>query len=46
MVAFQVCFLSEYLLFFSRLLNPRRGTPFYIATELVEEGRATTASDL
>ena len=27
--------------------SPRsRGTPFYIAAELVEDGRATTASDL
>ncbi|KXZ48446.1 hypothetical protein GPECTOR_28g856 [Gonium pectorale] len=30
----------------SHISNIRRGTPFYIAAELVEDGRATTASDL
>ncbi|GLI66603.1 hypothetical protein VaNZ11_010524, partial [Volvox africanus] len=30
----------------SHISNIRRGTPFYIASELVEDGRATTASDL
>ncbi|KXZ48444.1 hypothetical protein GPECTOR_28g854 [Gonium pectorale] len=30
----------------SHVSNIRRGTPFYIAAELVEDGRATTASDL
>ncbi|GIL88731.1 hypothetical protein Vretifemale_16581 [Volvox reticuliferus] len=30
----------------SHISNIRRGTPLYIASELVEDGRATTASDL